>query len=103
MLRCWQVVFDATYAHNSDPDVFPDVIAACASLVGCIDDAGGLTEQKETCLIMAVCMLGKWARLCSMQSSHFYESFRPLLNSLPYGMGRPAWRLLQESAGHLLF
>ncbi len=88
------------------PSLFGDCVAVTQCAVLALTDATSAqaaAEHKETALLVTVHMLGRWAHAAGPPNSQYYEHLRPVLDALPYGLGRHAWRLLEASAGLLLF
>ncbi len=81
---------------------FADLCTACDGLVNAMLLEAGVSESKETALISSLFLLGQHAA-ANGQTTAFYDSYRSLLDNLPYGLGRHCWRLLTAATGHLLF
>ena len=60
----------------------------------------GTSEAKETAMVAALFLLGKYT---STSTDNHLEPLRLLLDNLPYGLGRHAWRLVIAANGRLLF
>ena len=88
------------------PSLFPECVALAQCAVHALTDpssAQAASEHKETALLVVIHLLGRWAQVAAPNNTQWYEHLRGLLDSLPYGLGREAWRFLEQSAGHLLF
>lgn len=106
VFRLLGVVYDVSMRAPPHPSLWADVVAAsqCATLaLTDVSSAQSASEYKETALLLTIHMLGRWAAVASPPNSQWFEHLRPILDALPYGLGRHAWRLLENWTGALLF
>lgn len=104
--RLLGVVYDVCVRAPAHPSLFAACVTVSQGAVAALTDASSAqaaSEHKETALLLTVHLLGRWAAASAPPNTQWYEHLRPVLDGLPYGLGRHAWRQLQAATGTLLF
>ena len=102
--RLLGVVYEVSISVNPTEKLFSDCVTVSQTVaIALAEGSSSTSESKETALLLIIHLLGKWAYKVSPANTTWIGPLRAVLDQYPYGVGRCAWRVLQQFCGTLLF